>query len=164
MRKSLAVSLVLFGLVAVVGLAVAQGGKRFTIAMTGATEVPGPGDPDGSGTAVLQVNAGRGVITYELRVANISMATAAHIHRGPAGEAGPVVVPLRAPSNGAITDTVHVDKALAQEILRTPSAFYVNVHNGDFPAGAVRGQLSGGGPSLPDSLKPGGGKPDSTKK
>ena len=164
MRKSLAVSLVLFGLVAVVGLAIAQGGKRFTIAMTGAAEVPGPGDPDGSGTAVLQVNAGRGVITYELRVANISMATAAHIHRGPAGEAGPVVVPLRAPSNGAISDTVRVDKALAQEILRTPSAFYVNVHNGDFPAGAVRGQLSGGGPGLPDSLKPGGGKPDSSKK
>jgi len=164
MRKSLAISLVVFGLVALVGLAVAQGGKRFTIAMTGAAEVPGPGDPDGSGTAVLQVNAGRGIITYELSVANISTATAAHIHRGVAGEAGPVVVPLRAPSTGARTDTVHVDKALAQEILRTPSAFYVNVHNGDFPAGAVRGQLSGGGPGLPDSLKPGGSKPDSSKK
>jgi hypothetical protein len=165
MRKSLTITVVLLGLVAVAGLALAQGGKRFTIAMTGAAEVPGPGDPDGSGTAILQVNAGRGIITYELSVANISTATAAHIHRGPAGEAGPVVVPLRAPSNGAITDTVHVDKALAQEILRTPSAFYVNVHNGDFPAGAVRGQLSGGGSGLPDSLKPGGGsRPDSSKK
>ena len=27
-------------------------------------------------------------------------------------------------------------------INRNPSAFYVNVHNGDFPNGAVRGQLS----------------------
>jgi hypothetical protein len=148
MRKSFAVTIALFALVALVGLAVGQGGKRFTIDMTGAAEVPGPGDPDGTGTAILRVNAGQGIISYELKVTNITTATAAHIHRGPAGEAGPVVVPLRAPSTGAVSDTVHVNKALAQEIMRTPSAFYVNVHNGDFPAGAVRGQLSDPGPDV----------------
>ena len=153
MRKSLAASLVLFALIAVVGLAVAQGGKRFTIDLTGAAEVPGPGDPDGGGTAVIQVNAGRGVITYELSVTNIATATAAHIHRGPAGEAGPVVVTLRAPSDSTVSDTVNVDKELAQELIRTPSAFYVNVHNADFPAGAVRGQLSGGIPGANSSKK-----------
>ncbi len=141
MRKALALALLVLGLTAIVG-AVAPGSRRFDIAMTGAAEVPGPGDPDGAGTATLRVNGGQGVIAYELSVTNLAAATAAHIHRGVAGEAGPVVVPLRTPSSGSIKDTVHVDKALLQEILRNPSAFYVNVHNADFPAGAIRGQLS----------------------
>jgi hypothetical protein len=141
MRKGFTVALMLLGLTAIVG-AVSQSGRRFDVQMTGAAEVPGPGDPDGTGTATLRVNGGEGVLAYELSVSNLATATAAHIHRGVAGQAGPVVVPLRAPSSGAIKDTVHVDKALLQEIIRNPSAFYVNVHNADFPAGAIRGQLS----------------------
>jgi len=31
--------------------------------------------------------------------------------------------------------------ALAQDLIQNPSAYYVNVHNGPFPKGAVRGQL-----------------------
>lgn len=141
MRKPLTIALVLLGLFAIVG-AVAPGGRRFDIQMTGAAEVPGPGDPDGTGTAKLVVNAGRGVITYELTASNIGAATAAHIHRAVAGQAGPVVVPLRAPSSGSVSDTVAVDKALAQEIIRNPIGFYVNVHNAEYPAGAIRGQLN----------------------
>ena len=141
MRKTLTLVLVALGLFAIVG-AVAPGGRRFDIQMTGAAEVPGPGDADGTGTAKLVVNAGRGVISYELTVQNIGTATAAHIHRGVAGQAGPVVVPLRAPASGSVSDTVAVDKALCQEIIRNPVGFYVNVHNADFPAGAVRGQLN----------------------
>jgi hypothetical protein len=142
MRKALTLALVLLGLTAIIG-AVTPGGRRFDIQMTGAAEVPGPGDADGTGTAKLVVNAGRGVISYELTVSNIGTATAAHIHRGVAGEPGPVVVPLRPPgANGSVSDTVAVDKGLAQEILRNPVGFYVNVHNAEFPAGAVRGQLN----------------------
>ncbi len=141
MRKTLTLVLVALGLFAIVG-AVAPGGRRFDIQMTGAAEVPGPGDADGTGTAKLVVNAGRGVISYELTVQNIGTATAAHIHRGVAGQAGPVVVPLRAPANGSVSDTVAVDKGLCQEIIRNPMGFYVNVHNADFPAGAIRGQLN----------------------
>jgi hypothetical protein len=37
---------------------------------------------------------------------------------------------------------VSASRELILEILQNPEGFYVNVHNADFPAGAVRGQLS----------------------
>ena len=35
-----------------------QGGRRLTATLAGAAEVPGPGDPDGAGTAVITLNQG----------------------------------------------------------------------------------------------------------
>jgi hypothetical protein len=118
-----------------------QGGRPLTAAMTGAAERPGPGDPDGTGTATFRVNAGQGRICYTLRVRNIGAATAAHIHRAPPAAAGPVVVGLTAPTSGSSSGCAEVARALAQELIRNPGAFYVNVHNAAFPAGAIRGQL-----------------------
>ena len=123
------------------GASAQQGGRPFTVQMTGAAERPTAGDPDGSGTATFRVNAGQGRICYTLTVANIEPATAAHIHRAPPTDAGPVVVPLEAPTDGSSEACADVTRALAQEIIRTPAAFYVNVHNTPFPGGAVRGQL-----------------------
>ena len=119
-----------------------DGGRPFSVAMTGAAERPGPGDPDGSGTATLRVNPGQGEICYTLSVSNIDPATAAHIHRAPPTAAGPVVVPLAAPTGGSSSGCAPVTRELAQEIIRNPGAFYVNVHNAAYPPGAVRGQLS----------------------
>jgi hypothetical protein len=36
---------------------------------------------------------------------------------------------------------VTVTRQLARDIVRNPSDYYVNVHNADFPGGALRGQL-----------------------
>ena len=119
-----------------------EGGRPITVTMTGAAERPGPGDPDGTGTASFRVNPGQGRICYTLTVADIEPGTAAHIHRAPPTSAGPVVVPLAAPTDGSSEGCADVGKALAQEIVRDPGAFYVNVHNTPFPGGAVRGQLS----------------------
>ncbi|HYD12413.1 MAG TPA: CHRD domain-containing protein [Allosphingosinicella sp.] len=119
-----------------------EGGRPYTVALTGAAERPGPGDPDGSGTATLRINAGQGQVCYTINVANIDAATLAHIHRGAADAAGPVVVNLDPPADGSSEGCVSVARELAQELIRTPAGFYVNVHNAAFPNGAVRGQLA----------------------
>jgi hypothetical protein len=118
------------------------GGAPQSATLTGAAEVPGPGDPDGSGSASLRLNPGQEEICYELTVSNIAPATAAHIHSGATDVAGPVVVTLAAPTSGSSSACVSVDRDLVREILKNPEAFYVNVHNADFPGGAIRGQLS----------------------
>ncbi|SMC96820.1 CHRD domain-containing protein [Lentzea albidocapillata] len=107
--------------------------------LTGAAEVPGPGDPDGRGHASVRVK--RDHVCATLVVKRIQAASAAHIHRGAAGTAGPVVVHLAAPADGSSSSCSQVGRTLAQEIARHPERFYVNVHNPDHPAGAVRGQL-----------------------
>jgi hypothetical protein len=142
-KSQLALSL--FASAALIGTAIAapvpQGGQKFTTTMTGANEVPGPGDPDGTGTARITINPGQSRICYELTVSNIATATAAHIHSAPVGVAGPVVVPLAAPSDGRSQGCVDVDRSLADAIRKAPQGYYVNVHNAEFPAGAIRGQL-----------------------
>ncbi len=121
-----------------------KGGKKLNATLTGAAEAPGPGDPDGAGTAMLRLRIGQGQICHSLSVSNITLpATAAHIHSGAAGVAGPVVVTLVTPdADGNVQGCVPVNRALVKQILRNPAGYYVNVHTSDFPAGgAVRGQL-----------------------
>jgi len=109
--------------------------------LSGAEEVPGPGDPDGTGTAQVTVDPAKNEICYELSVQNIQAANASHIHTGAAGVAGPVAVPLDAPAEGTSKNCTNVDATVAQDIAQNPANYYVNVHNPEFPPGAVRGQL-----------------------
>lgn len=117
------------------------GGMKLMTSLTGAAEVPGPGDADGSGTAMVRINPGQTQICYTLKVKALDPATMAHIHKGAAGVAGPVVVPLKAPAMGSSAACATVTRELAKAIMATPGDYYVNVHTAAFPAGAVRGQL-----------------------
>ena len=137
---SLALLLVL--LVSAMPVFADDGGRPFSTSLTGAAEVPGPGDPDGSGEAHLTLNQGQGEICYELSVSGIDPAAAAHIHVGSASVAGPVVVPLAAPTSGSSSACATVSEDLIKAISQNPENYYVNVHNAGFPAGALRGQLS----------------------
>lgn len=119
------------------------GGRPLEANLTGAAEVPGPGDPDGSGSAFITLNQGQGEVCFALSVTGIAPATGAHIHVGPAGVAGGVVVPLSPPTSGSSSGCVTgVDPGLIKAIRQNPGDYYVNVHNADFPPGALRGQLS----------------------
>ena len=121
--------------------AVAQG-RPLSTTLSGAAEIPGPGDPDGSGEFFATLNFGQGEICYQLSASDIAPATAAHIHVGSAGVAGPVVVGLVAPTSGDSSACASADRELIKAIFQDPANYYVNVHNGPFPAGAIRGQLS----------------------
>ena len=121
----------------------AAGGRPLEATLLGANEVPGPGDPDGSGTAHVELNHGQGTVCYTVTVTGIAPATAAHIHAGAAGTAGPVVVALTPPTDGSSSGCVSgVDRDLIKAIIQDPASFYVNVHNAEYPAGALRGQLA----------------------
>lgn len=117
-------------------------GRKLTATLTGAAEVPGPGDSDGTGTAMIRSNQGQNQICFEISVSNIALATAAHIHEAEAGKAGSPVVTLEAPgADGNSAGCVDADPELIKRIRQSPELFYVNVHNTEFPDGAVRGQL-----------------------
>jgi hypothetical protein len=120
-----------------------RGGRPLSATLTGAAERPGPGDPDGAGTATIRVTPGLGRVCFALTVANITLpSAAAHVHIAPPTDPGPVVVALTAPdATGASQGCVSTTRALVKAILKNPSAYYVNVHTSDFPDGALRGQL-----------------------
>ena len=48
---------------------------------------------------------------------------------------------LEAPTDGDSEKCVAIEPAVAQALLSSPADYYVNVHNADYPGGAVRGQL-----------------------
>ena len=63
---------------------------------------------------------------------------------------GPVKVtlfddPVGIPGPTAEGCIKNVKRKLVRKLAKTPEAFYVNLHNGDYPDGAIRGQL---GPAL----------------
>ncbi len=115
---------------------------KVTAKLTGAAEVPGPGDTDGSGTVQVTINSAKNEVCFDMTVAKIDEATAAHIHEGAVGKDGPVKVTLDAPKTGSVKGCKSADAALIKIIMANPTDYYVNVHNPAFPKGAVRGQLS----------------------
>ena len=133
------------------GTAAAQtlgdGGRKFTTELTGEAEVngagvPNQGDLDGTGTTSITVNPGQERICYDTEVAGIAAPARHHIHRGAAGANGPIVVTFFEADGVAFTGCVDTARALSVEIIQFPERFYVNVHNADFPGGALRGQLA----------------------
>lgn len=111
--------------------------------LRGSVEVPGPGDPDGAGAAVVSFYPRLGRVCAAISVARLGDPVAAHIHAGRRGVAGPVVIDLTTAVQGGARCVNGVDEHLIRVIRNHPSRYYVNVHTADYPDGAVRGQLQG---------------------
>ncbi len=108
--------------------------------LSGAQEVH-PADNDGHGFFTYDLDGT--TFCWTLEWTGIDTATAAHVHQAPRHVAGPVVIPLSVGdgSGAPVAGCSEIDAALAAAIEADPKAFYVNVHNEAFPAGAIRGQL-----------------------
>ena len=156
MRTLLKSGLAVAGAVALIGPASAplwaqgdnpdNGGRKIAASLTGSAEVPGPGDTDGVGLFEARVNPGTERICYTLTASSIDAATVAHIHTGALGVAGAPVLTLDTPDgdDDDSEDCQDIDRDLAQSLIQNPESFYVNVHTGPFPNGAIRGQLRKG--------------------
>lgn len=123
---------------------------RFTAVLKGSSEVPvasGPkkaGEKSGSGTFWMTIQGNR--VTYFFSWKGIGAPTEGHIHQGPVGKDGPVVVPffmkMVPAGHNTMTGTVTVtNQALLKHIETRPGDFYANLHDKQFPGGAIRGQL-----------------------
>jgi hypothetical protein len=125
-------------------LLASNGGTAFNVTLTGEAESPAA-DPVATGTATVRLRAGQGQLCYKVAASNLSgPAAAMHIHKAAAGASGPVVVPLATPgADGKAGGCAAVARSLVAQILGAPASFYLNVHTGEFPGGAIRGQLTG---------------------
>jgi CHRD domain len=150
-RRAIAVGVSLATVLVGVGVtplsASASGGPVVLTAprMTGDQEVPGPGDPDGRGRARITLYTDLDIVCWKIQATRIELpGTAAHIHEGAAGVSGGIVVTLAAPdTSGTSQGCTAADGATMDAIIADPAGYYVNVHNIPYPAGAIRGQLTG---------------------
>ncbi len=119
-------------------------------ALRGDAEVPGPGDDGARGSVELVRTDVDGLLclTWDIDGPLNDAPTAAHLHTGAVGVAGPVLLPLPVPHVAAgertyqTTCAPDLDQAAIDAVFAAPAAHYVNIHTAARPDGAIRGQLS----------------------
>ena len=115
---------------------------KLTSALSGQQEVPAA-DPDGSGEATFKLKKKKKQVCYDISFQGIQDPFVAHIHPGAEGVNGPPLITLfedtafPSPQKAC----VEAEKSDIKQIIKKPGDFYVNLHNDEFPAGAIRGQL-----------------------
>lgn len=129
--------------VVLVSPAAAQAEPRSYQAMLSGKQVaPRPGDPDGTGKALITIDTSINRLCYELSWSNIGEPTDAMIHDSSIkDENTSMLIDLRLKENGPKA-CLTVDRPLLDRVVANPSGHHVEVHNNDYPDGAMRGQLS----------------------
>ena len=106
--------------------------------LTGAQEVP-PVTTSASGTSYIAIS-GDGAVAGNVKTTGIA-ATMAHIHIAPAGQNGPVIVPLAKAGDNEWTVPSGAKLTPAQLAAYKAGSLYVNVHSDAHKGGEIRAQL-----------------------
>lgn len=122
-----------------------EGGK-FDIKLSGAEEVCANASQcggNGSGEATVEINSDRNQVCYDMKLEGMKEVTAAHIHDGEKGKAGPVVVNLNysGTDSGGKGCVDGINESVLEKVSKDPDKHYLNVHTKQYPDGAARGQL-----------------------
>lgn len=121
-------------------------GGDFEVQLAGANEVCEDEDAcggNGSGRATVDIDSDENEVCYTFELDGVEGVNAAHIHEGEEGQSGDPVVDLAYDGDddggeGCVDD---VDEDVLEDILDSPSEYYVNVHTERYPDGAGRSQL-----------------------
>ncbi|MEZ4709456.1 MAG: CHRD domain-containing protein [Caldilineaceae bacterium] len=124
--------------------------STFWAALSGAQETP-PVESAATGKAILALNGAADALAYRVMVSNIVSVTASHIHKAPAGVAGPVVFPLFTgggsfDANRPVSGTLALDWAQVLDLIGDD--YYVNVHTSAHAPGEIRGQIGAYAPPV----------------
>ncbi len=120
-------------------------GIAFEASLSGRDEVPPANSRTATGTARLEYDKARQLVSWDVKFSNLtSAATAAHIHgpADPSSNAGVVLTlpprnmfPIVSPLQGSAT----VTDVQAADLMA--GKWYVNIHTAGNPNGEIRGQL-----------------------
>ncbi len=108
------------------------------LSLSGSQEVP-PVNTSASGKGRIEVKSDR-TVSGSVTTAGMT-GTMAHIHMGPAGQNGPVIIPLQNSGGGTWTVPANAKLTDAQWDAYQKNGLYVNVHSAAHPGGEVRAQL-----------------------
>jgi hypothetical protein len=130
----------------------------FPIAANGIKEVnaagvPSQGDLDATAIGTVVLNNGTGTgntgsATINVTLTNIDFPLSGHhIHQGPITSTGSIVLDFGSPetirSGNILSGTIsNLNATTINNAFANPLAFYYNIHNSQFPGGAVRDQLT----------------------
>lgn len=121
----------------------ALGDTHYPVELSGEAVVPGPGDANASGAAVLSFSPADGIACVGLDLTGATDVTSITIHAGGPGETGALKATLPMPPDleGSTACSAANDPALLEAIVADPEGHYLQVASEEFPDGAVRGQL-----------------------
>lgn len=105
------------------------------------------GDDDGlAALHVTSIDASKGRLCFKASWTRLGAVSGLFLYQGPKGATGKQVAKLLGPTAGAAASTcaTGISATTLGELETNPTAYFAAITTSEFPAGAVRGQLTGG--------------------
>jgi CHRD domain len=113
-------------------------GEEVKVTLSGNQEIP-PVTTSGSGTGTFNVGEDKSV-SGKVTVSGLTV-TVAHIHEGPAGSNGPIIIPLTKTSDTVWVVPAGAKLTDAQYASYKAGNLYYNFHSEAHRSGEIRGQI-----------------------